>query len=101
MVRHCGLLRYQQEGIMVFDEDNLLKVATVVAKYNSYHKGSDPADIVNRMKSIAYTEFGGNRRGGYVSTSGFMLTLFHVKWDDEKHIKASIDVCIYDALMAD
>jgi hypothetical protein len=54
-----------------YQERNLLKVASIVVKYNLGLRGVDPAEIVNRMKSIAQHDLADGK--GYVATFGFLL----------------------------
>jgi hypothetical protein len=74
---------------MVFDQDNLERVAQAVIRFNPYQRNNSVESVVSHMRSIAY----GSLATGdvYVATGGFMLTAFRPTYDPSQvHIRASV-----------
>jgi hypothetical protein len=71
---------------MIIDEAEFLGVARIVCKANKYEHNTDPADLVESMKSAAYREL---YSAQYFATRGFVLSAFTGS-DKERHVKASV-----------
>jgi hypothetical protein len=70
---------------LIFDEDKMLAVARIVARYNKYCYGDSPETIVRRMKDVAYQAFHTDTQG-YVGTGGFVLSAYNTALRSEEGI---------------
>mgnify|MGYP003339510256 CR=1 FL=1 len=80
--------------MLTFDDKELRSVAVSLRILNPHAKGYPVNSLVSSMKSMAEQCYSRDRNFGYVSTLGYVLTIFH--FDDGKTpggvptIKASI-----------
>ena len=80
--------------MLTFDDKELRSVAESLRILNPHTKGFSVDSLVSHMKSTAEQCYSRDRNFGYVSTLGYVLTIFH--FDDGKTpggvptIKASI-----------
>jgi len=83
--------------ILHFDDEQMIRVAKAVIRFNKYAKGYTVEDMVEDMKSCAYQTFS-TRCDGYVCTRGYVLTGYNMHGDTDRpgHVYASISVDILD-----
>jgi hypothetical protein len=85
---------------MVYDNDNLEKVAKIVLRYNSRASSFNVNELVGFMKSTAERNLGGLENNTYISTYGFMLTSYKEPGKNGgRGIKASVSDCLFEQLM--
>lgn len=76
-------------------EDNFLKVAKIVLKFNKHAQGYTPEEIVEKMKIHAQHI---SDKPSYVAIMGFMITSFHFREDGPEilRLKASVSEILFD-----
>ena len=86
--------------MLKFDEDNLRDVAEVVIQINPSAEGMEVEYLMAKMRANAIECFEENNNFGYLSTYGYVLTLYNDPWGNPS-IKASVNVYTVKTFLED
>jgi hypothetical protein len=70
---------------LIFDDEKMIAVARIVARFNPHVLGDTPSAIVSYMKMVAHQTFHTDTQG-YVATGGFVLSAYNTALRGEEGI---------------
>jgi len=86
--------------MLTFDENNLRETAEVVIRINPHLEGFEVDQVMRMMRRDAENCYDENNNFGYLSTFGYVLTLYTGS-NDKPAIKASVNSYTVMTFLAD